>query len=61
MAAQRRSGGWAHVSTEARKLFVAARDSYLDLQARFPKAMHLREGDREGTVAELVAAELTRA
>jgi len=49
----------AHVY-EARKLFVAARDSYLDLQARFPK-MQLREGDREATVAELVAAELARA
>ena len=46
----------AHVY-EARKLFVAARDSYLDLQARFPK-VHLREADREATVAELVAAEL---
>ncbi len=48
----------AHVY-EARKLFVAARDSYLDLQARFPK-VHLREADREATVAELVAAELAR-
>jgi len=45
---------------EARKLFLAARDSYLDLQARFPK-MQLRDGDRQGTVAELVAAELARA
>jgi outer membrane protein assembly factor BamB len=44
---------------EARNLFVAARDSYLDLQARFPK-IHLKEEDREATVASLVAAELAR-
>jgi len=45
---------------EARKLFLAARDSFLDLQARFPK-IRLRDGDRQATVAELVAAELARA
>jgi outer membrane protein assembly factor BamB len=45
---------------EARKLFVAARDCYLDLQARFPK-IRFRDGDREIAVAELVTAELARA
>ena len=48
----------AHVY-EARKLSLAAPDSYLDLQARFPK-MRSEDGDREATVAELVAAELAR-
>ena len=44
----------AHVY-ETRKLFVSARDSYLDLQARFPD-IHLN-GDRDqATFAELVAA-----
>jgi len=58
---RRASAIWrlAHVY-EARKLLLAARDSYLDLQARFPK-MQLRDGDRQATVAELVAAELARA
>src|SRR5262249_20925792 len=49
----------AHVY-EARKLFLAARDGLLDLQARFPK-LQLRDGDRTAPVAELVAAELARA
>jgi cellulose synthase operon protein C len=49
----------AHVY-EARKLFLAARDSYLDLQARF-SSVRLAGLDRTATVAELVAAELARA
>jgi outer membrane protein assembly factor BamB/tetratricopeptide (TPR) repeat protein len=49
----------AHVY-EARKLFLAARDCYLDLQARYPK-LSLRDGTRQATVAELVAGELARA
>jgi outer membrane protein assembly factor BamB len=44
---------------EARRLFVSARDSYLDLQARFPNVV-LRDRGRELTAAELVAAELAR-
>ena len=48
----------AHVY-EARKLFVSARDSYLELQARFPN-VDLKEPGGERTVAELVAAELAR-
>ena len=49
----------AHVY-EARKLFVAARDSYLDLQSRFPN-IHLQGPGSGGTAASLVAAELARA
>jgi outer membrane protein assembly factor BamB/tetratricopeptide (TPR) repeat protein len=49
----------AHVY-EARKLFLAARDSFLDLQARFPK-MRLTDGEKPAPVSELVAAELARA
>jgi cellulose synthase operon protein C len=45
---------------ESMKLVVAARDAYLDLQARFP-SIHLEELDRNATVTELVAAELARA
>ncbi len=48
----------AHVY-EARKLFVSARDSYLELQARFPN-IQLEGAGGQGTVAELVAAELAR-
>ena len=48
----------AHVY-EARKLFLSARDSYLDLQARFPDVT-LKGPGAQGTVAELVAAELAR-
>ena len=48
----------AHVY-ETRKLFLSARDSYLELQARFPHAM-LKEPGGSGTVADLVAAELAR-
>jgi len=48
----------AHVY-EARKLFVAARDSFLDLQSRFADVQLPGAGAR-GTVAELVAAELAR-
>jgi cellulose synthase operon protein C len=44
---------------KARRLYVSARDSYLDLQARYPK-IQLKDGDRQGTVAELVSAELAR-
>jgi outer membrane protein assembly factor BamB/tetratricopeptide (TPR) repeat protein len=49
----------AHVY-EARKLFLAARDSYLELQARFPN-IHLQGAGSGGTVASLVATELARA
>jgi cellulose synthase operon protein C len=49
----------AHVYDE-RKLFVAARDSYLDLQARFP-GVRLPGKDGELTAGERVAAELARA
>jgi len=45
---------------EARQLYISARDSYLDLQARYPK-VRLKDGDRQGTVAELVSTELARA
>jgi outer membrane protein assembly factor BamB/tetratricopeptide (TPR) repeat protein len=45
---------------EARRLFVAARDSYLELQARFP-SVHLQGPGPSGTVAEIVASELARA
>jgi outer membrane protein assembly factor BamB len=45
---------------EARQLYVSARDSYLDLQARYPK-VRLQEGNRQGTVTELVSTELARA
>ncbi|HEX3450426.1 MAG TPA: PQQ-binding-like beta-propeller repeat protein, partial [Isosphaeraceae bacterium] len=48
----------AHVYEE-RKLLVAARDSYLDLQARFPD-IHLNGARDQATYAELVAAELAR-
>jgi cellulose synthase operon protein C len=44
---------------EKRKLFLAARESLLELQARFP-TIHLELENRVGTVAELVAAELAR-
>ncbi len=44
---------------QERKLFLAARDSLLELQARFP-AIHLKLESRDATVAELVAAELAR-
>jgi outer membrane protein assembly factor BamB/tetratricopeptide (TPR) repeat protein len=49
----------AHVY-EARKLFLSARDSYLDLLARFPH-VPLKGSDLSGTVAERVTAELARA
>ncbi len=45
---------------EARQLYLGARDSYLDLQARYPK-LRLKDGNRDGTVAELVSTELARA
>ena len=45
---------------EARQLTLAARDSYLDLQTRYPN-VRLKDGNREGTVAELVSTELARA
>ncbi len=45
---------------EARKLFLSARDGYLDLLARFPN-VELKEDGTRGTVAERVAAELARA
>jgi cellulose synthase operon protein C len=44
---------------ETRKLFVSSRDSYLELQARFPN-VKLKEPGGEKTVAELVATELAR-
>ncbi len=44
----------------ATALCLAARDSYLDLQARYPK-VRLKDGNRQGTVAELVSTELARA
>ncbi len=49
----------AHVYEE-RRLFVVARDSYLDLQARFP-GVRLPGKDGELTAGERVAAELARA
>jgi outer membrane protein assembly factor BamB/tetratricopeptide (TPR) repeat protein len=48
----------AHVY-EARKLFVAARDSLLDLQARFSDT-HMKGAQGDGTVAFMVASELAR-
>ena len=44
---------------ELRKLFLSARDSYLDLMTRYP---HARVPDARGrqTVAEVVTAELWR-
>jgi cellulose synthase operon protein C len=48
----------AHVYEE-RKLLVAARDSYLDLQARFPD-VHLNGSRDQPTLAELVGVELAR-
>jgi outer membrane protein assembly factor BamB/tetratricopeptide (TPR) repeat protein len=45
---------------EARKLFLAARDAYLDLQARFPTTL-LHDRDRDIAAGELVAGELARA
>ena len=48
----------AHVY-ETRRLFLSSRDSYIELQARFPN-VSLQEPGGEGTVAELVAAELAR-
>jgi outer membrane protein assembly factor BamB len=45
---------------EARQLYLAARDCYLDLAARYPR-LELRDGDRDGTVAQLVSSELARA
>jgi outer membrane protein assembly factor BamB/tetratricopeptide (TPR) repeat protein len=57
------SRAWAMWRTaqvfEARKLFVAARDRYLDLAARYPNAQ-LRGPGKSGTVAESVASELAR-
>ncbi len=53
-----RSGGW-HACTKRAGLFLAARDSYLDLQARFPK-VRLRDAGREATALDLAAAELAR-
>jgi cellulose synthase operon protein C len=44
---------------EMRKLFLSARDSYLELQARYPQVT-LNETGGKRTVAELVAAELAR-
>ncbi len=49
----------AHVY-EARKLLLAARDSYLELAARFPN-LKVQWLDSSATVAELVTAELARA
>ena len=48
----------AHVY-ETRKLFLSSRDGYLELQARFPN-IKLQEPGAQGTVADLVAAELAR-
>ena len=48
----------AHVYEE-RKLLVAARDSYLDLQARFPD-IHLNGSRDQPTFADLVGVELAR-
>ena len=48
----------AHVY-EARHLLLSARDSYLELKARFPKTLVL-DHDRKATVAVLVAEELAR-
>src|SRR5262249_17328680 len=45
---------------EARKLYQSARDAYLDLLARYPQA-HVPAADSEGTVAQVVTAELARA
>src|SRR5262249_329603 len=64
LAAENEQRAWAswrlaHVF-EARKLFLAARDTLLELGARYPK-LELRDGDRTAPVAELVAAELARA
>jgi outer membrane protein assembly factor BamB len=58
---RRASAIWrlAHVY-ESRKLFVSARDSYLELLARFPN-VQLEGTGGSGTVAEKVAAELARA
>src|SRR4029077_19756034 len=44
---------------EARQLLVSARDSYLELLARFPKKS-LDEDGRRGTVLELAGAQLAR-
>ena len=48
----------AHVY-ESRKLLVSARDSYLELLARFPKK-ELDDQGRKATVSELAAGELAR-
>jgi outer membrane protein assembly factor BamB/tetratricopeptide (TPR) repeat protein len=48
----------AHVYEE-RKLFLAARDTLLELQSRFP-SVHLKGDFGSGSVTELVAAELAR-
>jgi outer membrane protein assembly factor BamB len=44
---------------EARGLFVSARETYRKLQCRFP-TVRLKEAGRDETVADLVAAELSR-
>ena len=49
----------AHVY-EARKLFLSARDSYLDLAGAVSRASSSKRSGTHGTVAELVAAELAR-
>jgi outer membrane protein assembly factor BamB len=48
----------AHVY-EARQLLVSARDSFLELQARFPKKALVHEG-RSAAAGELAAAQLAR-
>jgi outer membrane protein assembly factor BamB/tetratricopeptide (TPR) repeat protein len=48
----------AHVY-EARHLLISARDTYLELSARFPR-FTLEDNDRKASVAELVTAEFTR-
>jgi outer membrane protein assembly factor BamB len=45
---------------DSRKLFLSARDTYLDLAARFPRA-RVADTDSGQTVSDLVSAELARA
>jgi len=57
---ERARAGWRLARAyESRKLFLSARNTYLDLLARYPQA-HIPDSDNGRTVAEVVTAELAR-